>query len=40
MGLMRWPVRTLNMGRVDRGRGTSRLPAMRRSSRVSPWMEL
>lgn len=38
MGLMRCPVRTLNMGRVERGRGTSRLAAMCLSSIVSPWM--
>lgn len=40
MGLMLWPVRTLNMGSVESGRGTSRLPAMERSSRESPAMEL
>ena len=38
MGLVRCPVRTLNMGRVESGRGTSRLRAMLLSSSVSPWM--
>ena len=38
MGLMRCPVRTLNMGRVESGRGTSRLRAILLSSAVSPWM--